>query len=232
MSDSIDARIAAIAATQQRNITRQQLLGLGLNRRAIDYRVRIGRLYVVHPGVYSVGGPPVTVFERAYAALLACGGAAVLSHSSAMTLWGFYRRWDFPFEVTTGRDRRPKGVTVHRSRTLTGHDRDKQLGIPVTSPARTVLDIAPRLGDDLPTAVDKALLTKYVTKNLLAEAVDLHPGHPGAKLVLPFRERDAAALERDIITVRTWDRHYGAPAREFARLERILVRRRAYFSRS
>jgi hypothetical protein len=175
-----------IAGRQYRNITRQQLLGLGLSRDAIGRRVRKGALYRVHPGVYSVGGPPVTALERAYAAILAAGPNALLSHSSAMTLWGFYKRWDAPFEVTTPCDRRPKGITVHLSRTLATPDRDRQLGIPVTSPARTTLDIAPRLNDRLQRTVDGALLTPFLSRALLAEAIELHPGHPGTKLILPF----------------------------------------------
>ncbi|MBV9802666.1 MAG: type IV toxin-antitoxin system AbiEi family antitoxin domain-containing protein, partial [Solirubrobacterales bacterium] len=78
-----------MAAKQAGNITRRQLLGLGVDDDAIRYRVKIGRLYRVFRGVYSVGRRPITVQEWASAAVLACGPGAALSHASAMVLWGY-----------------------------------------------------------------------------------------------------------------------------------------------
>jgi hypothetical protein len=133
-----------MAIRRHGNITHAQLIELGLTRSAIARRVSNGRLYRVHPGVYAVGRPPTTPLERASAAALACGPGASLSHASAMTLWGFWTRWDTPFEVTVIRDRRPNGITVHRPSTLHRHDIRIQLGIRTTSPARTLFDITPR----------------------------------------------------------------------------------------
>ena len=70
---AVDVAIAAIAAKQNGNITRRQLLALGLDDSAIAWRVKMGRLYRVFRGVYSVGRPPVTPHEWASAAVLACG---------------------------------------------------------------------------------------------------------------------------------------------------------------
>src|SRR5581483_5233997 len=103
-----------------------------LDRYAIRYRVRVGRLYRVFRGVYSVGRPPITVQEWASAAVLACGSGAALSHSSAMVLWGYWRHWEPPPEVTVVGDRRTKGIRVHRSTTLLRHDVTRQLGVRVT----------------------------------------------------------------------------------------------------
>jgi hypothetical protein len=47
--------------------------------------------------------------------------------------------------VTVTRDRRPRGIRVHRTTTLRPIDRDRQLGIPVTAPERTIRDLSPRL---------------------------------------------------------------------------------------
>ena len=93
-----------MAAKQHGNITRQQLLDVGLSDDGIAYRVRIGRLYRVFRGVYSVG--PTARSRRTSgpsAAVLAAGPGAALSHGSAMTLWGYWRHWDRPYEVTVGR---------------------------------------------------------------------------------------------------------------------------------
>ena len=113
----------------------------------ITYRIRIGRLIPVYRGVYAVGHLPRLPVDRAHGALLACGPKSVLSHRSAASLWGFYRDWKFPFEVTTRADRRPRGITVHVSRTLLRRDVQRQLAVRTTSPARTVFDMAPRLND-------------------------------------------------------------------------------------
>jgi hypothetical protein len=88
---AVDPAMAAVAAKQNGNITRRQLLAVGLDDDAIRYRVKVGRMFRVYPGVYSVGRPPVTPQERAGAAVLAGGPGAVLSHGSAMTLWGLWR---------------------------------------------------------------------------------------------------------------------------------------------
>src|SRR5690242_17150407 len=95
-SRGIDAAIAKVAAKQHGNVTRAQLLCLGLDDDGIRYRVKIGRLHRVYRGVYSVGRPPITPQEWASASVLACGSGAALSHGSAMTLWGYWRQWDRP----------------------------------------------------------------------------------------------------------------------------------------
>jgi hypothetical protein len=88
-----------------------------------------------------------------------------------MVLHAIWRRWPERLEVTiTKGDRRPQNVTVHRSRTLTHRDRTDQYGIPVTSPSRTLHDMAPRLTDaQLKRAVNSALHEKVLRKNDLAE---------------------------------------------------------------
>ena len=73
---------------------------MGLDDGAIRCRVEIGRLHRVFRGVYSVGRPPMTPHEWASAAVLACGPGAALSHASAMALWGYWREWERPYEVT------------------------------------------------------------------------------------------------------------------------------------
>lgn len=182
MADPRDRAVNAIASRQQRQITRPQLHACGLDDDAIRRRVRSGRLYRVFPGVYSVGAPPMNALERASAAALACGLEAGLGGGSAMTHWGFWRRWDEPFEVIVWRGNpRPKGVIVHRSRNLKPYDTVIHNGIRVTKPARTMLDIAPRLDDaQLWRTVDNALLTPYLHRGQLLEQVLRSPRHPGA----------------------------------------------------
>jgi hypothetical protein len=163
VGDVVDKVIATIARRQGGYITRAQLLRLGLTAEQIKYRIRIGRLIPVYRGVYAVGHLPRLPVARAHGALLACGPRSVLSHRSAASLWGFYTDWKFPFEVTTREDRRPRGITVHLSRTLIRTDVRTQLGVRTTSPARTVFDMAPRLNDrQLQRQVDDGRNRHYV----------------------------------------------------------------------
>jgi hypothetical protein len=181
---AIDLAIAAVAAKQQGNITRVQLLGLGLDDDAIGYRVKVGRLFRVYPGVYAVGRPPATPLERASAAVLACGPGAALSYGSAMVLWGYWRQWEKPLEVTIVGNRRPKAIRVHRSTTLHWRDVTKQDGIRVTTPARTLLDMSPRFSDKaVKRNVNRALGSLWLTEGQLVETLARHPRAPGANRI-------------------------------------------------
>jgi hypothetical protein len=187
---SHDLEIARVAARQHGNITRRQLRSIGLTDDAIAHRVRTGRLFRQYPGVYSVGRPAVTALEKASAAVLACGTGAALSHSSAMTLWGFYKYWETPFHVVVPGDRRPKGITVHRSATLTWRDLKTHRGIRVTSPARTIFDMAPRMKRKTLTRVVNDALRGPLPEDTLAEIVARLPNAKAAKLLRPFVEND------------------------------------------
>jgi hypothetical protein len=180
-NSDIDRVIAQVATRQQRNVTRRQALAAGWDDDAISYRLKCGRLYRSHPGVYTVGAPPVTPEEHAMAAVLACGDRAALSHGSALALWGIWRRWDRPFEVTVTGDRRPKGISVHRTAKLDRRDTTRHRGIPVTTLARTLLDVAPRMTPkSLTRAVNTGRQNGHVHLDALAEAIRRHPGHRGA----------------------------------------------------
>ncbi len=154
-------------------MTRTQLLKDGLTKSAIDHRVARGELIPVYPGVYAIGVRRTDPPARAAAAVLACGTEALLSHSWAACLWGIRKDWPATPEVTVTGDRRPKGVRVHRSTTLTRADRGLRLGIRVTSPARTIVDHAPELTDQqLRRAVNDLRLNGYLKLSQLKETVE------------------------------------------------------------
>ncbi|MBV8431587.1 MAG: type IV toxin-antitoxin system AbiEi family antitoxin domain-containing protein [Solirubrobacterales bacterium] len=176
----IGRKIAQLAARQQRNLTRPQLLAAGLGAKAIDYRLKHGRLHPTgYRGVYAVGCPPITPQERAMAAVLAGGPGAVLSHGSALCLWGVWNRWDTPFEVSVRTDRRPRGVRVHRARI---HDRDttRHFGIPVTMLAKALLDQAPHMTTkSLNRAINTGRQDRHLHVSQLVEVVGRYPTHRG-----------------------------------------------------
>lgn len=88
--------IARIAAHQHGVITYGQLLWAGLSRAAIHRRVRSGRLFRVHRGVYALGHAGIGNKGRWKAATLAYGDGAVLSHVSAAALWRLIDSADGP----------------------------------------------------------------------------------------------------------------------------------------
>jgi very-short-patch-repair endonuclease len=151
---AVEERIDAIAARQHGVITGAQLRAAGLGPHAVKYRLAGKRLHLVQRGVYRVG-PLLTRRGQQLAAALACGAGAVLSHRSAAALWRIIPEADAPIEVTSrgaNRHRRP-GIRPHRGR-LGDDDVACVDGIPVTSVARTLLDLA---GTAPPGELDQAL---------------------------------------------------------------------------
>jgi hypothetical protein len=184
-----DDPVAALALRQHGLITRPQLLGLGLGTAAITYRFRHRELFRVHQGVYAVGRPPGTPVERAAAAVMACGKGAALSHGSALSLWGFVSDWRTPLHVTCADRRRRPGIVTHRASGLTGADTRIQLGIAVTSPARTFLDCAEDLGlRRLARLAATARRSGHLHLGQVADLLGRFPGHSGSRLLLEALE--------------------------------------------
>jgi hypothetical protein len=210
MAGATDKAIAILAGRQHGYVSRPQLLKLGLTSKAIRWRVQTGWLIPVYAGLYAVGYVQRTPVARACAAVLACGEKAALSHRSAASLWGFSKHWDAPFEVTAPSMRKHAGIKVHRSRTLARRDITRQLGIRVTSPARTVLDNAPRLaGKRLSRFVNGALRTPYLHLADLADVLNRNRNHSGTKRILPYvRKPTNSPLEDDFVE---FAKRYGLP---------------------
>ncbi len=169
-----------MARGQHGYITRRQLLDCGLGRRAIDWRLDQGRLIRVHQGIYAVGHLPSNPFDRAYAALLACGQHAVLSHGSAAAVWGLEKHFKAPFEVTVPVKRCRSGIVTHRAE-LHRADRAVNRGLRVTAPARTLLDLAPRLSArQLERATDDLRVAGLLRLERVGEVLERYRRHPGA----------------------------------------------------
>jgi very-short-patch-repair endonuclease len=147
-----DGLIAGIAGNQHGVVTRAQLVERGVSTSSISDRIAARRLHLIHRGVYAVGHATLSEQGRWMAAVLAWGGNAVLSHTSAAELWGIRRRVRraggdaglAPVHVTvpsTAGKRKRRGIVLHRSTTLTARHCTRLDGIPVTNPARTLADL-------------------------------------------------------------------------------------------
>ena len=177
---SADHAVQALAGRQHGIVSRAQLTAAGLSRHAIQRRVQAGWLVRLHRGVYAVGHTGLTHRSRLLAAVYACGADAVLSHRAAGGLWGMLRAAQ-PIEVTAPRSRTASGrVTVHRSRRLDEEDRAMVDGIPVTSVARTLLDLADVLTERrLADAVHEAEVQRVFDLKGLERALGRVPGRKG-----------------------------------------------------
>lgn len=211
-----DPNIGGSSATREYGLaTRAQLLVIGVSPGIIAYRLAAGRLIRAYDGVYWLGYVRTEPIAHAAAAVLGGGDHAVLSHGSAAALWGMVSRWPKEPEIAIAQgDRRPAGVRVHRSRTLTRADIRQQRGIRTTSPERTMLDIAPRLTPVARTrALQNARLAGYLHHHTLAATLARNPRHPGTRLIRPLLEVFTAnptrsPLEDDFLP---WARRHGLP---------------------
>jgi very-short-patch-repair endonuclease len=156
-------------------VGRAQLLALAVSRHGIDRRVATGEWIIRYSGVYAIGHRSPGPIPEAAAAVLACGEEAVLNHDSAAALWGL-GRWPARHEVIAPHQRRRQGILSHRSTTLTPGDVTVHHGIRVTTPVRTICDIARRRSDEqLQEAVDDARLNSYLGPTALKELLGRCP---------------------------------------------------------
>jgi Transcriptional regulator, AbiEi antitoxin/Protein of unknown function (DUF559) len=135
------------ARNQHGVVSRDQLVAIGYKRHAIDHRIRTGRLYPLHRGIYAVGRPHVTEHGRWMAGVLACGDGAIISHSSAAALWriGPDERGVVELSLPSPFQRRRPGLRIHRRPPLKTRDMTREYGIPVTTPTQTLIDMSLRL---------------------------------------------------------------------------------------
>ena len=177
--------IRRIAERQHGNVTRAQLEAIGLTRNEIAERHDQGWLIRRHIGVYAVGHVPRTRESRWAAAVLALGDGAVLGHRAAGAHWEWLMGTavtEVIVPTTAGRPRRD-GIVVHRQQLPAAHTTVHR-GIPVTTPIRTLLDLASVLSvGALAKCFEQAQVKLHLPPAPLAAEVISRPRHRGtAKL--------------------------------------------------
>jgi hypothetical protein len=195
-SRAVDVLISDLAARQHGVVGRGQLVALGVGQRAIDHRIARRQLHPVHAGVFAVGHPLRSATGSWMAAVLACGEGAVLSHRSAAALWGV-RRFDGRPHVTVGRTLRRPGIHTHRV-ALPPDEVTTELGIPVTTPARTLFDLAGLVTRQrLEAAITEAEVRRLTSPTSLADLVARYPGRRGIATLRAVLE-DTGSLGRTL----------------------------------
>ena len=164
-------------------VTLGQLKLVGLTKDAVAKRVKAGRLYRIHRGVYAVGHDRLTGHGRTMAAVLAYGPNAVASHRTAGGLQGLREdnspKTDVSLPLQSARAR--PGINAHASPTLRPTDVTKRHGIPCTTVARTLLDLAdvvPRR--QLERALEQAEIMRVFDLDELQEVLAHANGRRGA----------------------------------------------------
>jgi very-short-patch-repair endonuclease len=217
----VERAIAKIGARQDNMISLEQLLSAGLGRGAVAHRVRARSMQRLHRTVYLLGAAPPTLMGRTRAAAMACGAGAVVSHRSAAEMFGLLPESKGDVDVTVaGRNFAARsGIRRHRVARLPRHEVTKMRGIPMTTVARTIADLAATEPERVVVAAfQEALYREIVTERPLAAIIAREPRRRGAAVIRALiedprmtrseKERallrliDAAQLPRPLTNVR------------------------------
>lgn len=200
-------RIAALAERQHGVVARRQLPALGVTRSMVETRLAAGSLMPLHRGVFAVGHRRLRTEGHWLAAVLAVGPGASLSHREAAALHGLRPSNRTRIDITTtrrGRAAQP-GITIHRTTVLDAQDLTVVNAIPVTTVARTLVDLAqvvPR--DHLAKALREAEYLRVADVHEIEDA--LHrtrtrhgKGHANLRAVLEEHRRRGIQLTRSVL---------------------------------
>jgi very-short-patch-repair endonuclease len=181
-----DHKVSTIAGYQRGRVSRTQVLAAGVSDNMIESMLANGHLIRRLPGVYAAGHAAPTELTHETEALLSSSLPSCLSHISAAILWGLRPadRHGQPVDILIHGETvvRHPGVRSHRTKQLDQKDVRIHRGLPVTSPARTLLDVAPLVSlDELEQMLDDALEHKLVRTSEIRDVLDrCGSGRPGA----------------------------------------------------
>jgi very-short-patch-repair endonuclease len=195
-------------------------LVLGFSSQAIKTLVARARLQRIHRAVYAVGHTRLTANGRWMAAVLACGRDAVLSHRDAAALHDLRQIGSGLVHVTAPRKHELEGIRCHWARTLDPRDTSIVDGIPVTSLARTYLDIAEllthaRLIDALEAGQRQNRLDVGALHAVIARNHGRHGIEPLHAAIAKLDDEPALLQSPPEHAMRALIRHHGLPQPQF-----------------
>lgn len=182
-----------LASRQLDVVAAWQLMAVGWTRERVRHQAKRGGWRTIHRGVYLLTSAPARREQLWFAAALSAPGTW-LTHGSASACWGFHR-FERGFEVVTRRGsggrKRLGSLLVCRSTRLDG-DVTRHNGIPITTAARTLVDLSAGLDDKrLGRAFREAIRLKTTTAARVLECLDRHLARPGTPRLRAFAERYA-----------------------------------------
>jgi very-short-patch-repair endonuclease len=156
---------------------------LGLDHGDISYRVRVERLHRKYPEVYAVGRPDLTLDGAFLAAVRACGERAKLCRFSALRKYELRRGGTYRIDVVAPRSIKPKkGIRLHRPLNLDALDTTVVDGIPITTVAQTLLDVAaPRFRLNVAKLLHEAAVQELLDMRAIWSVLARNPRAPGAR---------------------------------------------------
>ncbi|HZB42494.1 MAG TPA: type IV toxin-antitoxin system AbiEi family antitoxin domain-containing protein [Ilumatobacter sp.] len=190
-----ERRIAALSAGQLGVFNRAQATDAGLSNRQLRSRVRSGSLVQTGPNSFRVAGAPSTLRSQLVELVLDVGEPIWVCGPTAAAISGFHgytlRR---PFHVLIDAERnvRRSGAVIHRSEVVDPIDREQLEGLPITSPARTLIDLARHASPaQLEAAIEHAFADRLVSEDHLHQRIGAlrSKGRYGIPLLLAVLER-------------------------------------------
>ncbi len=194
--------IADVADAQQGQATHAQLEALGATPGAIDYRRRSGLLQVTFARVYAIGHRALPRLWREMGAVLACGDDAFVSRHWAAAAWGVRppASGDVDITVPDRRSARRAGIRIRRAKRIDPLDVTELEGVPISTPAFALLEIANDLTfEAFERAFDDALIKQVMTPADARDTLERHAGRPGCK-----RFEELAKPEHGLQITRSW----------------------------
>jgi hypothetical protein len=178
---TVEVVVGELASDAWGLVRRRELLDAEITPKEIRSRVEKGLLLIEHRGIYRVGHRAPSLEATYLAAVWACGDGSLLSGRAAGYLVEVLRGSPPPPEVMTPTERRVPGVITHRYRTLHPTEAMKWRKVPVTSFARTLVDLAAVLSvNELARACHEAGVRYRVTPSHVESVLALRPTSPGA----------------------------------------------------
>lgn len=172
-----------LARARHNVITHAQLRELGLSNSGIDHRVRTGRLHRKYSEVFAVGRPDLPLDGVFLAAVLSCGPRAALSFLSSLRKYELRGGGTYRIDVTAPRSIKPKkGIRLHRPRSLGDVETTELDGIPITTVAQTLLDVAaPVHRMNVGKLLHQAIVNEQFDLNAISRVLARNPTAPGAR---------------------------------------------------
>jgi very-short-patch-repair endonuclease len=215
----LELQIAQIAGRQDNLITWEQLVRIGVGRRSVARRVESGRWQRVHKAVYLIGPAPPTLSAKARAAAFTCGEGAAVSHRTAAVVWRLLPVAPEPelHVIVAGRNPGVKpGIHIHRVAELPPNEVARRDGIPLTTPARTICDLAATEPlRDVESALAEARIHRLATDRQINAVIQRAPTRAGALIVRRLLDAEddtgytrskAERILRDVIHAADLDR--------------------------
>lgn len=192
MNTMAETKLEELASKQAGCVSRCQAVDAGFSDDTIAHRVRSGRWRRAHRGVYTLASVPSSWWQDVWVAVLGAGRRnlvvrdVAVSHETALLAQGIDQsrlpRYPITLTVPHHRHRRVSGAVVHQIDDLTLQHLVTVDGLPVTRPARAIVDLAANHGPvHLGSLLDELIVARQVTLADVSACLTevARPGKPG-----------------------------------------------------